>query len=445
MFTPARYVIVDDDRTELQLLTDALQKMGAPCLPLHYDQALGIDESKLGGVRLLFLDLHLTTGAQTNDPASAAAIIAAMLEGGITTVSGPYVIILWTKHETQRQAFDDYLMKNLDPSKRPFAILSLDKTSYLVGGSGEQLIADIARVVETDPRLRALFNWEREVLKAAGCTLSEVGSLVSDVDRNAPRFSEQLDEILSLLAREAVGTKNAANDPFSAVNSVLLPMMSDRIANQRTTPDTDDIWNAAVTKMETASEPDLEVAAKLNTMLHVSFPDGEKMNSATWGALSLIPLEGIDEFISERFDLDHKGLLSGPFCVERKPDRRKCRLALLRIGASCDYAQNRRGPIPFVLGAIIPAAASRRAALPKADVTTPPILIEGFDGPVMVAFNTHFQISMVPNETEGFEPVCRLREQLLMQITSHGASNATRPAIVRFAPSTAAPKEVAAA
>jgi len=434
MFTPARYVIVDDSEEELQLLTLALQKMGAPCLPLHYDQAEGIDDTKLRGVRLLFLDLHLTTGAQTNDTAAAAAIIAGMLENGISSSSGPYVIILWTKLETQKEAFEAYIMDNLEADKRPFAILSLDKNLYLTTGSGERLIADVARVVDTDPRLKALFNWEREVLRAAGSTLSEVGSLVSEADRRAPRFSERLDEVLSLLAREAVGKDNAARDTFSAINTVLLPMMSDRIANQRTNPDADEIWKAAVTKIDSAVLPDVVSAARLNTMLHIAVPAGEAMTAASWGALTLIPEALIDTLIVAKFDIERAPIFAGAFCVSESKERKKCQLALLRIGASCDYAQSRRGPIPFVLGAVIPAAASRREGKAKAECCTPPIMLGGFDEPVIVAFNMHYQISMVAAEVVDWSPTCRLREQLLMQITAHGATNATRPAIVRFAP-----------
>lgn len=436
MFTPARYVIVDDDADELNLLTTALQEMGAPCLPIRYDQAFGIDERKLCGVRLLFLDLHLTTGAQTNDVASAAAIIVGMLEAGITATSGPYVIILWTKHENQRDEFDAYVMDNLEPSKRPFAILGLDKNPYLTGGSGQRLAEDIERVVETDPRLRALFNWEREVLRAAGTTISEIGSLVAEQDRRAPRFSERLDEILSLLAREAVGIDGAKRDPFSAVNSVLMPMLSDRIANQRTNPLSDEIWKAAVTKVDAAAAPELAASAKLNAMLHVALPDGEAMSSASWGSLTLLPEEGAADFIRKRFNLEARSLYAGPFCVQTRADRRKCRLAILRVGASCDHAQGRRGPIPFVLGAVMPAAALRRDDVPKAEFLTPPLLLPGFEEPVVVAFNTHFQISMVPDDLVDLSPSCRFREQLLMQITAHGANNATRPAIVRFAPKT---------
>ena len=434
MFTRARYVVIDDKENELMQLAGCLRKIGAPCLPLLYDLAEGIDTRHLGGVRLLFLDLHLTTGGQSTDVAQASAVIAGMLEEGIVPSAGPYVIILWTTHQPHRDAFETYIMDNVDPLKRPLAILSLDKNQYLAGDAGEKLMADIGQVIETDPRLRALLDWEREVLKAAGTTLAEVGALVSAEDRKATRFSERLDEVLSLLASEAVGAENAKADPYSAVNAALMPILSDRIANQRIEPNSNAIWQAAVTRIGNVPAPSLAEAARLNSMLHVATVSSEELRSGAWGAISLLPdAELEDGPMKARFNLPAKPLFATLFSMTVKAERALSRLCLLRVGANCDYAQSRRGPIPFMLGAIIPADAQRRIEnLPKAEIVTPPLIIDGFEGPVRIAFNGHLTVTMVPEEFEGWPPLCRLRESLLMQITMHGAQHATRPAIISF-------------
>ena len=442
MFTPARYVIVDDNPGELQQLANSLQKVGAPCLALLYDEADGIDPQHLRGVRLLFLDLHLTTGAQSGNIAQVAAVIIAMLEAGITSTA-PYVIILWTKHQEQKDEFEAYLMANLESSKRPIAVLSLNKNNYLTGDdskltaeNGKRLTEDVAQIIETDPRLRALLDWEREVLKAAGSTLAEIGNLVTADDRTAARFSTRLDEILSLLASEAVGRVNAAIDPYSAVNAALMPILSDRIANQRITPGSDAIWKAAVTRIANVPSPSIEDAARLNTMLHFASATGEELRPGSWGAVTLLPeAELADEAMLRRFDLQAGPMMSGTFCLSVKAERKSSKLCLLRVGASCDYAQSRKGPIPFVLGAIVPATATRRKdKIPQAEIATPPVMLEGFDGPVQMIFNTHLQITMVPGEFDTWPALCRLREQLLMQVTTHGARHATRPAIISFRP-----------
>jgi hypothetical protein len=438
VFTPARYVIVDDNADELKQLADCLQKIGAPALPLKYDEASGIDARHLSGVRLLFLDLHLTTGAQSTNVAQAAAVIVSMLEEGIKPTAGPYVIILWTKHQEQREAFEAYVMANLEAAKRPFAILSLDKNEYLAGGVGEKLTEDVGQIIETDPRLRALLDWEREVLRAAGTTLAEVGGLVAAEDRTAARFSERLDEVLSLLAFEAVGEQNAKADPYSAVNAALMPILSDRIANQRIHPTSNAIWKAAITKIGQVPQPSLADAAKLNAMLHLAASSTEELKPGSWGAVTLLPAAELEEGpMLRRFNLPAKPMFAGTFCLTNKTDRAASRLCVLRVGASCDFAQSRKGPIPFILGAIIPAEAKRRDdSLPKAEIVTPPLIVDGFEGPVRMIFNAHLLFTMVPDEFEKWAPACRLREPLLMQVTTHGAQYSTRQAIISFTPDT---------
>lgn len=255
VFTQGRYVVIDDDEKELRQLVDALHDIGVPCVALRYDDAEGVKHEHLGAVRLLFLDLHLTPGSQPGNIAQPAAVIVGMLEDGIKVAGGPYVIILWTKHEEEKGAFEEYLMARLDPAKRPLAVLALDKNKYMAPNSGAKLSADVSEIVAADPRLKALLHWEKEVLRAASATLSEIGAMVADDDRIPGRFSDRLDEILSLLAREAIGRRHAANDPAGAMNAAFMPILADRIVNQQSLPESTEIWQAAATRITNAPEP----------------------------------------------------------------------------------------------------------------------------------------------------------------------------------------------
>ncbi|WP_373491046.1 hypothetical protein [Parasphingorhabdus sp.] len=436
MFTPARYVVVDDNPGELKKLSDCLQGIGAPCLPLQYDAVHGIDSAKLNGVRLLFLDLHLTTGGKTSDISQASSVIIGLLEQGIEPRCGPYVIILWTSHENHREEFEKYLEKGLDPLKAPLAVLILDKNKYLAKDGGKALSDDIVGLVAANPQLDALLAWEREVLSAAGATLTEISGLVTGEDRAVGRFSGKLDEVFSRIAYESAGKENAKQDPYSAVNAALMPFLSDRIANQRIRPQSDELWKSAVTKIDTVVPPSLVEAAHLNSMLHVAASPNEELKTGSWGAVTLLPEQELeDDAMLGRFNMLAKPMPSQIFCIANKPDRTAGRFCALRVGAECDFAQSRIGPIPFVLGFIVSATAARReGSLPKSEIVTPPFILGGFADPVMIIFNTHMQFSMVPSQFADWEPVCRLREQLLIQITSYGAQNSTRPSIVSFRP-----------
>lgn len=169
-------------------------------------------------------------------------------------------------------------------------------------------------------------------------------------------------------------------------------------------------------------------------MLHLAFPENERMNSSSWGAVTLLPeAEQTDNAMRTRFDQSRNQVICDVFRVERQADRPNVRLALIRIGASCDYAQNRIGPMPFVLGAIMPdAAVGIRTRLAASEFVSPAFLLPGEDAPSRLVFNLRFQISLTAPQVNGWVPICRVRESLLMQITSHGANHATRPAIISF-------------
>lgn len=425
-------MVVDDNPDELRQLVNALHSMGAPCLGILYDQVTGMTESHLRGARLLFMDLHLTTGAQTTNVSGAAAVIVQLLRAGITRDSGPYVIILWTTHEQQKAEFTAYVMEHLPVDQRPIAITSLDKNRYRTPDAGPKLIADVTAIVDADPRLRAILHWERDVLKAAGETLAQVARLVPEADRTSAQYSGKLDEILSVLAVGAIGKANASDDPRSAVNAALIPILADRIAHQRAEPNSTVIWKEALTRLNDAPEPSPENAARLNVMLNVALPDTEVMSAGSWGAVTIIPDADLTpEAMAKRFDLTAAGLPSALFCLAEKADRKLTQLCVVRIGASCDHAQSKRGPVPFVLGAVVPAGAAFRAQ-PKGNFVSPAFNMPGFEGQVRFVFCTRIQVSLVPSDFAGWLPLCRLREQLLMQVIAQTANHATRPAIVSF-------------
>ena len=433
MFTPGRYVVVDDNSDELQQLVAALQAIGVPCLGVHYDQEHGVDPSRLSGARILFLDLHLTLGSQAAGVAVSAGVIVQILEEAILGNDGPYVVVLWTRHAAELEGFDQYLRANLAPAKCPLAILSLDKNNYIADGTGPQLQTDLEDLLARDPRLRVLLQWEREVLRAASATMGAVAALVPAADRTALRFSDALDDVLSVLAREALGEGPALLDPRSALNAVLVPILADRLANGDPQADTAEIWRRGVSRIDTAPARSAAEAASLNAMLHVAAYGTEYMNSEGWGVITLIPEDtgARDAMVREMFGVAASDLLANLFKIEPRAARRASRLGLLRLGASCDFAQSRVGPLPYVLCAIFPADA-QRVELPLADFETPVLSIAGFDVPVRMAFNTRMLATRTLAQMQGWEPLLRLREQLLAQVVAHAAGYATRPAIVGF-------------
>ena len=123
MFTPPRFVVVDDKPEHLDAILDVFQTLGAPCQGVAYDAERGLDNRHLAGVRVLFVDLHLTDLAATTDETRHFAIIAGILEDGTRATGGPFVLVVWTEHEHLVTQLTTYLDEGLDPVRPRTAVL----------------------------------------------------------------------------------------------------------------------------------------------------------------------------------------------------------------------------------------------------------------------------------------------------------------------------------
>ena len=99
----ARVAIVDNRYDEVEALMEALAFEGVPVV--YYKGPEKFPRLPLSGVRLLFLDLELKglSGPLENSRISAAANNASTL---LSSCNGPVVIVLWTKHGSQKVLTD---------------------------------------------------------------------------------------------------------------------------------------------------------------------------------------------------------------------------------------------------------------------------------------------------------------------------------------------------
>ena len=446
MFTPPRFVVIDDKPEHLNAILDVFQTLGAPCQGVTYDPESGVDNRHLAGVRVLFVDLHLTDLAATTDEARHFAIIAGILEDGIKPTSGPFVLVVWTELDHLVTQLTTYL-DELDPDKpyaRPLAVVGLPKRQFINLDSGEPnegradaLRDAVERTVRGQPQLAALVAWETEVQAAAGATLSALVELVPEEARNATSFAGGVDEMLSRLAGEAVGQHHVATDPRAAITSALAPILADRIVNQDVPNATRTVWRQAVT-WDGREQLDAARAGKVNRMLHVAVPSSETIRPTDWGTVVEFPATWWnDEEIRNRMGVTRAQLLGNEFKIGRN-DRDRCRPRLVRVGAACDHAQNRAGPVLYLFGLEIPSDVQRRpdntdtVRVPASEWSSPTLLLDAGAGPFVLAVNTRYAMSVSPAATEGWNPVYRLREQLLMHLISHASGHMARPGIVQL-------------
>lgn len=445
IFTAPKFIAIDDKSEHLESIIKSFQQLGSPCIGIQYNPAEELNKEHFRGVRCLLLDLHLVDGQATTDNKRHYALIASILEDNISPYGGPFIIVIWSEHSHLSNELKEYLDKNLDTNKpytRPLAVLSLAKDKFIANDGvvkvPEELKNAIREAILESPQLAALLSWEAEVLIAAGNTLASLINLVPLEQRTSTTFSGALDVILSRLAKETVGEPHVASNQRSAITHALAPILADKIINQDVSAETTALWEKAVTKHADNELPDTtrEEAGQLNRILHLAIPSTETIKPTDWGAVVNWPYQWNDAALMDIFGHTINQLLGGEFLIE-KADRNRCTPVLVRIGASCDYAQNKLGPITYLLGVKIPEDAERKKnnkdePIKLSDaIWKSPIFITSIDkAPMKLHVHIRFPITILPNQAKEWEVHYRIREQLLMNLITSVSNYVSRPGIV---------------
>lgn len=443
IFSAPRFVVVDDKEQHLLAITRTLQLLGAPCLGVRYDGTEELEPDHFRGVRCLFMDLHLIDGVASTDHRSHFAHIAAILEGNISASGGPFILVVWSRLQNLDGELRDYLDENIDPERphaRPLAVLGLAKENFINLDDGtmakpEELKKAVLDAVFENPQIAALLGWEADVLTAAGDTLAELLKLVPVAERVSNSYPRALDTILSRLAREAVGRPNVEINRRTAITTALAPILADQVISQKVAPETAELWERAVTRYNDNSLQDAskKEAGCINRMLHVAIPGSETILPTDWGAVVDVE-EGIwnsDDQLRQLFDGSRSELLEEEFKI-KAVDHGKCCPCLVRVGAACDHAQKRRGPLTYLLGLEIPADLKRSNRASGAEWESPVLMVNGDGTPFRLHVNVRFSLVRPASSCGGWKVRYRLREQLLMLLLSHSTGYTARPGIVQL-------------
>ncbi len=422
MFTPSRFIAIDDERPHLEAITSALNGLGIPCLGMHYD-GTGFQKAHFGGVRVLVLDLHLVAGVPPTDDHRHFGFIASLLVNHISPDGGPFIVVLWTQNPQQAAQLTAYIDETVtELHARPLRIIPLNKGDYLdlVEGTVKDLVKFSAAVqdhIVQNPQIHAILSWEAEVHAATSNTLASILRLVPPEERVVGKFSAALDKALSHLAVASAGSGNLEGNIRSAINGVLTPIISDRLSAMHTN-EAEELWKLAVTQYKV--EPDhLTVSAKaeLNQMLHI---EASGSGPDAWGAVVDFDPARTKELFAQEFD----EILNREFKVNIDARAAACLPVLIRIGAVCDYAQRQPGPIPYILG--IELTDLRKGTKRPDSVWSSPT-ISSDDKPCILLASARYPVVLSPSDAQKQRIRYRIREQLLMELIAKIGTHVTRP------------------
>lgn len=428
----ARVIVIDDDEQHLAALSRAIGKLGSACLSFHYQDEHPTNH-QLAGVRLIFCDLHLGGDTLTSDKTIFYANIASMLAEGISINHGPYLLIVWSQYGEELDKLNEY-MSELEQGQRPFAIVPLDKTTFIDAATGqvredENLVAAVEEAIESQPALAAMLHWEELVARAASRTTSGLWELCLELEENDPDAA--LRNTLGRLAKGAGGS-NASDHPGHSVREALTPLLDDQIATAQMD---EDRWSAAVRFGGGAAAP----SSRLYTALHLEIPSA--VPASARGVASSLPLawSSMCEF-EKRFGSSPSDVLRMCGYAGESLD---CAVAaaswyLVQINAACDDGSRDPGYLPYCLAATVPtkrtkdgesvrlkANQSRKNSVEK----TREVELQEGKNEWLFLFGS-FVMGLRESETEDFAPVFRIRPSLLDKLILGIRVNSARLGVV---------------
>ena len=450
MFFSSRIVVIDDNPLHLQGIRDALHSLTLDCHTIEYDEQTGVGVRRFPGMRVLFLDLHLNTGGGVGTAGNADyAILAGILDQIVDDKSGPFVLILWTQHPNLLTAFSTYLNglseTALPSGKRPVAAYALNKGDFINVTSGHKIAgSDLKKAISDkmaeNPQMKALFSWEADVTAAMDATLRSVIDLVPFQDRTTVNFGEALGKVLFRISQAGSGDSRAMENPRDSVNRVLVPVLADRIAQHDPQGASTQAWKTAL--VQDTGKLSLQAKAELNSAIHISSaatPNSSPIKHTDLGAVISLPFTDVEKELKVRFGLDIAKLRSKDF-FELTDDAEwaNCNLVLVQIGATCDHAQPKDGPLLYLLGVEWPILTEKgpkklseaRKAANGREWITPVIQVGPGKVPGRLSVFLNCSISFKRSERRKWAIKYRLREELISHLTQEYARYISRPGVV---------------
>lgn len=457
MFLHSRFVVVDDKEHHLKGVKETLDALRLDCHSKLYDDESVGDWKPLPGTRILFLDQNLVTGATfgTADNKVAFAAIQDVIMKIIYPDGGPYGLILWAE-EPNLEALKANLFERFtgeDARYLPVFFAALEKGDYIDTNNGaikepEKLKSDIWDRMSQSPQMKAILSWETDVAVAAGAVLKSIVNLVPLDKRPSDDFGKELGTVLYRLAQAGAGIDRAAENPREAINQVLVPILADRVTEHDPQGDAGDSWkNALVSNNDKfASVP---VQAAINTAIHISrasSPNSAPIQPSDLGAVVTFPFEDETNALADLFDLSVDKFCHDAMFGMQKDDWAKCLLRLVQIGASCDQAQPKDGPLLYLLALEWPfdnpdgsKANSAKLHARKTNKSglewkTPTILVGDRLVPGKISIFLNCTFSATRKQVAKWTPVYRLREELTSKLTQEFARHISRPGILTMSP-----------
>lgn len=453
-------IVVDDNDKELDDIKNAFFESGIPCLPIKYinddpDNDSGIDHVDISNwvsPRILVSDLNLTE-MQNSSAVNLAGPFAQMLKK--LSIKGPYLLCLWSKLESEVSSVVQILEERYSEDiVLPIQVCVISKSEFL--SEPEMLRNKLKNIISESPLFETLLNWEIRISEAARNTTNALSLLAKESVQTASieDHASELRKILAVIGNEAIGLRNAVDNPSLAMDYGLIPVLEDQVRSM-TEADLNDKWKIAVPEIGQRQNIDDSVKSILNAFYHLEEVDigFSKSNRGVFVSLNNEYLN--EEECLKKFEarigrniksLIHDEFLPNTFNSSQKKLRDEARseimLGFLEISPACDFAQRKIKLHRYILGALIPEKFEELTTWKTVSHGVKDKAHEGIHRlprlryrgkSYILKLSFKYQLGAQPEDNQWFgDSLFRVRDQVLSSIIYNCSQYSSRPGVISF-------------
>ncbi|WP_421339910.1 hypothetical protein [Aeromonas veronii] len=380
-------IIIDDNKSELHALSDAISEMGFPSLAVHFNIEKIAEIPKPSyipsGIRVIFVDINLAPSAGAPKISDCATPVYKAIKNFIET---PYVLIFWTKSS---ESFETQSLVNriVDENQNvdipyPLGCLlfhsTLSKSSVTNGNLDlstegnsycpKKIRSEIDKIFNKNLFLSSIASWADAVSSSAYGAISDILNIPEkDGWMDDSKYQEKIKNLLIHLACSSGGKVAARNDIGMAVQESLVPLIRDKIAKNENSHSVGEKFNALFNDTEIDYKHDpatTKTTPLINTTINIDVFESTRNNFISdYGFVERGCFIKIKEawignnyrnfhsFIN-RVDLSilkknyflkdnelNQQLQKGNSSLENELDR--CPIGLIEISAACDAANRK--------------------------------------------------------------------------------------------------------
>lgn len=444
--------IIDDNQEELNDIHKGFIDAYIPAFPILFDRE---DVDNISGVdhvaslissspRVVVTDLNLREFSN-KDPKQLVGPIAQMLKK-IVSKAAPYYLIIWSKTPDLVNAVMDILEERFSDSiTLPMGYSIIAKDDYIADATN--LPEEIKKLLSKNKLISAILSWESSTRDAVKSTIDQLFSVSYDAikEKNIESINSNFEKIFSLISRESIGKKHAQEDPWTAVQSAILPVLIDKLADQCNTESTQFWLDAFPSISENRLQVDDSVKPILNSFYFLKSNDDRQFARGAFVSMDkgfLNEENNMAKFTS-LVGRDLCTIIGEEFLTKpvTKWEKNKISIDNLIVGflensAECDYAQKKVKLPRYLLGILIPTDYEEYTKFGTSSGNAhdgiyrlPSVRIGGVDYIFKVSYKYQFGTQPIDNKWFG-STVFRLRDEVLSAISYGYSAHSSRPGIM---------------